>query len=313
MQEMRFSLPRRSRIEKKCFPKTADLDDRHGNCCVLAMVHVHHKSGKKLPLSQQQEGNRIRTMAHQLQTERISRHTTIVAVFMAMLAPVAALLPAAPAQATVTAPQIRQWVTSHINAELKERGIVTNARQQVSVRIAGVDSRLRLADCEIPVRIDTNSAKWVGRVNSKVTCEGAAPWSIYVPVQIRLMKEVVVANSRLPRGHVVNSQDLRLLQIDITDYPHGYFADVAPVVGKELKRAVAMNNPIAPAHLRQALAIKRGDEVMIVASSGKVAIRSAGIAMSDGRIGQQIRVKNSSSRRIIKARVMQRGLVKVLI
>ncbi len=225
----------------------------------------------------------------------------------------AALVLAGPAQATVTAPQLKQWVTSHINAELKQRGMVTTSRQQVTVSIAGVDSRLRLADCDSPVQIQTKSAKWVGRVNSKVSCEGAAPWSIYVPVQIRLLKQVVVANNPLPRGHVVTGQDLRLLQIDITDYPRGYFDEVSKVVGKELKRAVAMNNPIAPAHLRQALAIKRGDEVMIVASSGKVAIRSPGIAMSDGRVGQQIRVKNKSSKRVIKAQVMQKGLVKVLI
>jgi len=41
-------------------------------------------------------------------------------------------------------------------------------------------------------------------------------------------------------------------------------------------------------------------------------VRSAGIAISNGRVGQQIQVKNKASKRVITARVINGNLVEVV-
>ena len=217
------------------------------------------------------------------------------------------------AAANTSIDELRLRVSEYVSQQLTTRGIVNNQSQTVSVKTMGIDPRLRLAKCDVPWTMNAKSERWVGRINTRIECRGSMPWSIYVPVQVRLTKDVVVANHSLMRGSLITAADVRTMSIDVTDFPRGYFTQVKPLIGKELRRSVATNNPISPAHVRDALAVKRGDEVTILASTSSLTIRSVGIALNDGRLGQQIRVKNSTSKRIIKAQVMRKGLVKVLI
>ena len=74
-----------------------------------------------------------------------------------------------------------------------------------------------------------------------------------------------------------------------------------------------MNGVITPRMIEEPKVVKKGDEVMIVATKGALSVRSSGVALSDGRVGQQISVKNSATKRIVKARVKRKGLVQVTI
>jgi flagella basal body P-ring formation protein FlgA len=57
------------------------------------------------------------------------------------------------------------------------------------------------------------------------------------------------------------------------------------------------------------LVIKRGDTVSMEANIGGITVKTSGTAISDGRIGQQIRVKNNQSARVINAKVIGSGQV----
>jgi flagella basal body P-ring formation protein FlgA len=50
---------------------------------------------------------------------------------------------------------------------------------------------------------------------------------------------------------------------------------------------------------------------VIMASTQGIMIKMRGTAMQDGELGQQISVKNNQSKRIVKARVSDSGLVSV--
>jgi len=58
--------------------------------------------------------------------------------------------------------------------------------------------------------------------------------------------------------------------------------------------------------------IRRGDQVVIVATTGGISVRMAGTAMADGRRDEQITVKNKSSNRLIKVRVVAPGTVQAV-
>ena len=64
-------------------------------------------------------------------------------------------------------------------------------------------------------------------------------------------------------------------------------------------------------HLEQAEVISKGDQVVITARSGTLSVRMPGEALSNGRMAEQIRVKNLNSRRVIKAQVIAPGQVEV--
>ncbi|VEB41976.1 flagellar basal body P-ring biosynthesis protein FlgA [Chromobacterium violaceum] len=55
--------------------------------------------------------------------------------------------------------------------------------------------------------------------------------------------------------------------------------------------------------------MKRGDAVSIVARQDGIEVTSAGEALANGRQGEVIRVRNTSSNKIINARVSAQGEV----
>ena len=216
-------------------------------------------------------------------------------------------------KAYTSAKQIKQLVETHVSGLLKRNSISAKPNQRVDYKIAGVDPRLRLADCSEPASVFIDPRKLVGRLTAKVECNGAIPWSIYVPVTVKLYKSIVTANTPIARGELITRDKLQIREKEISRLTQGYFTNPAHVLNKQLKRSIAMNAAITPDSIIEPLAIKKGDSVMIVASSGTIQVRSPGIALSNGRIGQQIRVKNSASKRIVNARVKEKGLVQVSI
>ena len=58
-------------------------------------------------------------------------------------------------------------------------------------------------------------------------------------------------------------------------------------------------------------ALKRGDPVTLVSRVGGMEVRMGGRAMGAGRVGSTVSVENTTSRRIIRGRVVGPGIVEV--
>jgi len=61
--------------------------------------------------------------------------------------------------------------------------------------------------------------------------------------------------------------------------------------------------------LKAAQLIAPGEQVQILSRSGGIFVQMAGEALSGGSLGQQIRVRNLASGRVLRVRVIARGQV----
>ena len=162
------------------------------------------------------------------------------------------------------------------------------------IQVNRVDPRLRLAECDRDLTLSQESpAQPIGRVTVRIGCEGSAPWTIFMPAQVKLFRQVVVAVQPLKRAHVLEDADIALVERDVGLLTQGYLTDPARVVGQKLRRPVD------------------NDQVVILARTATINVKMPGEALSDGAPGQQIRVRNLRSQRIIKARVIEPGTVEV--
>jgi len=91
----------------------------------------------------------------------------------------------------------------------------------------------------------------------------------------------------------------------------GYLTSLDQAVGQKLTRPVVTDQVITLVHLEQAEVVRKGDHVVISASSGALQVKMPGEALSNGGMSEQIRVKNLNSNRVIKARVTAPGQVEV--
>lgn len=175
-----------------------------------------------------------------------------------------------------------------------------------------LDSRLRLQACGAQLDVFSNLVgTGIGNQTIGVKCNSPVTWTVYVPVKVKVLQAVVVAVKPLEANRVITSADVKLQQWDIGTLRQGYINNIRKIVGQELKYPVALGTVIKPKSLRAQNLVHRGESIMLVASAGKMEVRMSGTALSDASLGQRIRVKNSSSKRIVEGIVDAPGIVKV--
>ena len=175
-----------------------------------------------------------------------------------------------------------------------------------------LDSRLRLRQCIKPLEgFLPAGGRTIGKITVGVRCTDSAPWSLYVPLQVSVFREVVVAVDLLTRGSVLSSSDVRLASVDLADLPHGYITDINDAAGKKLKRRLQPGAALTPAALEEPQIIKRGQRVTIVARSGRMEVRMAGKALDHGAVGKRIGVVNLSSKQKLEGVVTASGEVMI--
>jgi len=182
---------------------------------------------------------------------------------------------------------------------------------QVSYEVKGLDPRLRLTPCEQTPSISTGQNFRAGKLTLRSECSLPHPWKLFVSVQVERLHPVVVITSSLPRGSRITESDLQLRQQNIDRLNYGYFTNIKDAVGMISKRSLQSAQVLSPNHLTPPLLISKGDSVLIEASNNEISVKMPGMAMSDGRMGQQISVRNKQSQRTIRAEVVASGVVKV--
>jgi flagella basal body P-ring formation protein FlgA len=175
-----------------------------------------------------------------------------------------------------------------------------------------LDSRLRLPRCADQLQaFEPPNGIRAGRTVVGVRCDGDKPWKLYVPVQVGLPGEVVVAARPLRRGATVTAADLTLATQDLASLHRDYFLSVEPLVGQRVRRNLGRGDVITPSAVEANQLVKRGAEVTILAANPQVQVRMRGKALAGGAQGERIKVLNLSSEREISATVVARGLVQV--
>lgn len=175
-----------------------------------------------------------------------------------------------------------------------------------------LDSRLRLSACEEPLETFLPAGgRTLGNTIAGVRCPGTKPWSIYVPVQVSLYANVVVAAQPLPKGGILRAQDLKLVEKDLARLHSGYYMAISQVVGKQVKRAVNIGAPLTTAMLDNPLQIKRGQRVSLVASAAGLEVQMTGEALDNGAAGDRIQARNLSTNRVVEGVVLSATTIQV--
>ncbi|WP_213153532.1 flagellar basal body P-ring formation chaperone FlgA [Pseudomonas carnis] len=213
----------------------------------------------------------------------------------------------------VTLPDLLIGVTQgFLEFTVEDYLATTQTPGRYEIQVNQLDPRLRMPLCDKELTATLESpAQPIGRVTVKVRCEGASPWTVFVPAQVKLYRDVVVVARPLKRTGIIGYDDVALRERDISLINQGYLTSLDQAVGQKLTRPVVTDQVLTLVHLEQAEVIRKGDQVVISASSGGLNVRMPGEALSNGGMSEQIRVKNLNSNRVIKARVTAPGQVEV--
>ncbi|KAB5621839.1 flagellar basal body P-ring formation protein FlgA [Pseudomonas putida] len=180
------------------------------------------------------------------------------------------------------------------------------------IQVNNLDPRLRMPVCSQQLDASLESpAQPLGRVTVRVRCDGTSPWTVFVPAQVKLFRDVVVMTRPLKRESVIGEGDVALRERDVSTLGQGFLSELDQAVGMKLLRPTVLDQVLTLQQLEQADVIRKGDHVVITARSGGLSVRMPGEALSKGGLTEQIRVRNLNSQRVVKATVVGPGQVEV--
>lgn len=204
--------------------------------------------------------------------------------------------------------QLKQDIASFLATEYQQV-----AHTRIDISVSNLDKRLRLASCTQPVKfINQDQSGTGGNISVKAECNSGKVWSVHVPAQVTIYREIPIAVRDIARGEVISQAHITTNVINVSNIRQAFLPDTHAIVGKEAKRNISKGEPFKTALLDAPTAVKRGEIVVLESHAGSIKVSSAGTAMADGRVGQKIRVRNNSSERIISGVVISQGLVQTL-
>lgn len=150
------------------------------------------------------------------------------------------------------------------------------------------------------------------RLRYEVSCPDNGGWTLTVAVKTSVNVPLVTSAHTLERGRVIGPEDVVMREQNISLMQEQVFTDPQQVTGQTLKRRLNAGQPLSASVLDQPVLISRGQGVTLVINHQGIEARTAGEALKQGRKGEMIRVRNSSSQRIVDGIVESAGIVRVV-
>jgi flagella basal body P-ring formation protein FlgA len=173
---------------------------------------------------------------------------------------------------------------------------------------------LRLAQCAAPLEsFLPNGANLGVRTTVAVRCTQGADWTLYVPVNIEVEATVLTLAHDAAKDSVLKADDVKVSVRRLPGMRANYLSEIEQLKGLRLARSLVSGTVLAADMLTQALVIRRGQEVTLLASVGGIEVRTRGTALMDGAANSRIQVRNGATSRVVEGVVDSDSVVRVVL
>lgn len=191
--------------------------------------------------------------------------------------------------------------------------IVLGKDETVDIHIADLKQPLTLSKChgEVTPSFPDNVNK--DQINAiKLTCQDNYSWHVLIPVEVHVYTNVLVTKRIIPRGDVIEAEDLDYAKYDKSQLYSGYFTDKESIVGQQANQLLASGTVVTKHNLQKMLLIHRNQTIDLIAKNSAIMVMMHGIAKSDGGLNDTIKAFNPSSKRMLDAVVVGPGRAEVI-
>jgi flagella basal body P-ring formation protein FlgA len=235
-------------------------------------------------------------------------------LFTALLAALAAALPALPCHAqtgALAATPARQ----NVNAlrSVAEQFLLTQTAGlpgEVAVKVGAVDPRTALAACPAPEAFLQPGARAWGKTTVGVRCTAPSSWTIYIQAQVNVKAEYVAAAVPLAQGQAVEQSQLMLVKGDLASMPNGILTDMAQAIGRTPTVSLAAGMPLRLDLLRSKPVVQQGQAVRLTSAGNGFSVSGEGRAIGTAGEGQVVQVRTPSGT-VVSGTAKAGGMVEV--
>jgi len=185
-------------------------------------------------------------------------------------------------------------------------------RDQADIRFIRTPSPIQAPQGELEIKpVLSQSFNPSGRniIAVEYSVDGHEYKTVNYDIEIAAKAKVFAAAGNLPAGHVISSDDLAVEMVPSNRINGTTITDPKMLVGLRLRHAVSKGTLFSASALDSPQAVKKGDVVTIIAENGPIQIKTFGVVLQAGGLGNVIKVRNVDSGREILARILDPSTV----
>ena len=175
-------------------------------------------------------------------------------------------------------------------------------------QVAVVKSTRPVPACAAPVSLETADSRSAQRMRFVAVCPGSNGWRYEMLARGSITAQVAVTSAPVTANTPLQAGDMALARRDVTMVPDS-ISSLPGAIGLSSRRSLRAGEVLRQGQLAAPMLIKRGSAVNIVARKEQVEVSMAGEALDPGALGEVIRVRNATSGTVIRARVVDAGVV----
>ncbi|MES2729291.1 MAG: flagellar basal body P-ring formation chaperone FlgA [Pseudomonadota bacterium] len=122
---------------------------------------------------------------------------------------------------------------------------------------------------------------------------------------------VPVLKSPVQKGQVISAQDIGFIEMKAEDIKNSLVTNPDSVIGMVATKTLESNKPLRLNDINAQRLVERGQEIMIIYSTGPIQLTAKGKAMQNGQEDDVVQVVNLGSNLTLDARVTGNGVVTV--
>lgn len=197
--------------------------------------------------------------------------------------------------------QAEQFIINELNP---------NGDKDIEVTAMPIDDRVHVPNCDSGITFSASQESLIqSNISVKAQCENSN-WYLFMLVKAIEIQPVVVMSSAVSPGTLLTDDNVHVVYMDKKRLRTSTFADIEQVMGARIKRRVASGRPVESKNLCY---VCKGDRVVISAGTESMQVKTSGIALEDGNMGETIQVKNRRSSKKVFAKVASTGRVEIAI
>ncbi len=127
--------------------------------------------------------------------------------------------------------------------------------------------------------------------------------AIFVSAQIEAKVAVWVTSRRIARGEPLDASNVKAEMRALNRIPKGALPGGESVGDRQASRNLSAGLVVTKMSAETPVLVRRGSSVAVRVQIGSIAVRSRGTALRSGRLGDSVRVRVDSSRRVLAGHV----------
>ena len=178
---------------------------------------------------------------------------------------------------------------------IKEKRVFKKCAHELNIRPIFNDFKTVIVSCNKPL-------KWQITLRTNADSSPKKIIEKNITKNSNVIKLITLKNN-LKKGEVIQKHDLKF-DYKSSSVGKGFFDNFDKLIGREINQNLSRGQVIKTRHLKENFMVSEGQSIIIFSNLHGINVRMQGTSLENGHFNELVRVKNSSSGKIIQGKII---------